>query len=438
MKTSTNSLQKKIESKTAVVGVIGMGHIGLSILDACAKKSFPLVGYDIDVKKAELLKTKEGYPDYLLLNKLYQHMKKGKFTPSSNPAILKEADIIIISVPLPLDVHHIPNESLLLDAFHKVLENLKKDQLIILQSSTYPGMTEKVLLPLLETSGLKVGKDIFLAYVPETFDIGNKEFPFHKIPRIVGGITPKCLKLAQLLYQKIGCEVLACSSTKIPEAAKLLQNTYRMINICLINELKIMFDRMGIDVWEVIQAASTKPFGFQFFYPSAGAGGDCIPVCPSYLIWEAKETGGPTSLMELSETINESVPQYVVEKCLYALSLQKKSINSAKVLVLGVAYKKNVNDIRHAPSLKVLSLLNELNAEVSYHDFYVKELSHIAKFPNIDMKSIELDYKKLKQYDLVVIITDHTEYNWKKIEKESALVVDTCNVIDANEKVIKA
>ena len=427
IKKNSSTLIEKIASKEAVIGVIGLGYIGLSLLDAFKKLNFPLVGYDTDVKRVEMLKNKKSYISHLTLEGLFSQGEK-RFEPSSDPDILQKADVIVISVSSGLDDHQTPNLSNLRQTFELVLKSLKKDRLIILQSSTYPGMTENELLPILEQSHLKIGKDFYLAYVPEVFDIGNKDFTFTQIPRIMGGITPACLETAKLLYETIGCQVVPCSSPSIAESAKLLQNSYRLLNISFINEMKIMFDGMGIDVWEVIKAANTKPFGFTAFHPSAGAGGDCIPVSPAYLIWEAKETAGPTTLLETAEHINNTIPNYVVDKIIQGLARKKKSINGAKVLVLGIAYKKDINDIRLAPALKILSLLNKNQAKTYYNDPYVKEISAHHKYPDLNLKSVPLIYEQLTFYDAVVIVTDHSNYDWEKIVANSQLVVDTRNV----------
>lgn len=442
MKKKPSILIEKIASNEAVIGVIGMGYIGLSLLDAFEKSNFPLIGYDIDAKKVEALKNKNSYISHLTLKGLFTLMDKKRFKASSDARILQRADVIVISVPSALDEHQTPNLSNLRHAFQEVVKYMKKDLLVILQSSTYPGMTEQELLPLLEQTHLKAGKDFYLAYVPEVFDIGNKDFTFIQIPRIMGGITPACLEAAKLLYEKIGCTVVPCSSPSIAESAKLLQNSYRLLNISFINEMKVMFDGMGIDVWEVIKAANTKPFGFTAFHPSAGAGGDCIPVSPAYLIWEARETAGPTTLLETAEHINNTIPNFVVDKLIQGLARKKKCINGAKILVLGIAYKKDINDIRLASGLKILSLLKKKQAVIHYNDPYVAEIPPIHQYPDLHLKSESLDYEKLSYYDAVVIITDHSDYDWEKIVANSQLVVDTRNVTATingpKENVIKA
>lgn len=435
----SSSLESKINAYEATIGVVGMGFTGLTLLDAFGQKGFSLVGYDRDAKRVQMLKNKEPFYNFTATGLLFQLIDQKKFEPSSDPDILSKADVIIISVSTGLDSHHNPDFSPIRSAFETVAAHLNKGQLIIVQSTVYPGATEDELLPLLQKTGLKVGQDFFLANVPEISDPGQLDHPFSAIPRIIGGVTPACQKLAELLYKKVGCAVFGCSKPRISEAAKILQNTYRLVNISLINEMKIMFDRMGIDVWEVIKAASTKPFGFTPFYPSPGVGGDCIPVVSVYLTWKAREADGPTSLIDLAETINYSIPYYVVEKVIEGLAHRKLSIEGAKILVLGVGYKKDVNDLRESASLKILSLLKQKKAEIFYHDPYIEELPPLAKYPDLKMKSSPLD--QLHTYDAVVIATDHSTYDFAKIVKESRLVIDTRNVTadlpEAKNKVIK-
>lgn len=443
MKNSTISqLEKKIASKKAVIGVIGMGYIGLSLLEAFGAAGYPLVGFDLNENKIQMLKKKKSYLNFMDLKILFKMIDKKLFKPSSDSSILKDADVIVISVSTSLDRYHVPNLTQLWAAFKTVCKYIRKGQLIILQSSTYPGTTEEELLPLLENSHLKVGKDIFLAHVPEVADIGNPNYSFTQVPRIVSGITSACRKIAGILYSSIGCQIVPCSSTRVAESAKLLQNAYRLVNISFINEMKVMFDRMNIDVWEVINAAKSKPFGFTAFEPGPGIGGDCIPIAPLYLIWKAKVTEGPTTILEQAAHVNESIHIYVFNKIVQGLNQQKKSINGAKILILGVGYKENVNDIRESAALKLLFLLKEMRAEAFYNDPYVPEIANIPGYPNLNMKSVQLIYEDLHLYDAVVIITAHSSYNWGKIAQHSSLIIDTRNVMVGNKnhkkKVIKA
>jgi UDP-N-acetyl-D-glucosamine dehydrogenase len=436
-------LEEKIADHTAVIGVIGMGYIGLSLLDVFGKQGFPLVGYDLSQERVEMLKKAECYYNFLPLQDLFSLLKSQRFIPSSDPAILEKADILILSVPTPLDNYQLPNFSHLRQAFQTTATYLKKGGLVVLQSTTYPGTTEEELLPLLEKSGWKVGQDFYLAHAPEISDIGNPQYSFNQVPRLVSGVTASCLKRVTLLYEKIGCHVETCPSTRVAEAAKILQNTYRLVNISLVNEMKIMFERMGIDIWDVIAAAAVKPFGFTPFYPSPGVGGDCIPVVPSYLSWKARQTDGPTSLMDLANTINGTIPYYVVDKVMEALSRHHKGLDGAKVLLLGVGYKKDVNDLRESASLKILSLLKQKKADLHYHDPLVPKLLPSARYPDLKMDSIPLVYEKLSSFDAVIIATDHSTYDWNKIATFSPLVIDTRNVMkdvspQYKKKVVKA
>lgn len=427
-KESVNELKQKIMNKSAVIGVIGLGYIGLSLLDSFGAAGFSLVGYDYDVERMKTLNKKESYLNFQDMSRLFNLMDQKRFKASSDPKILENADVLIISVPTSIDRYGTPNLSNLRAAFQTVLSHQKKQQLIVLQSSTYPGTTREELLPILTKSHLKVGIDFYLAHAPEIADIGNPQFDFMQVPRIVSGITPACVKMVSLLYQYIGCKIVPCSSTEVAEAAKLLQNSFRLINISFINEMKILFDRMNIDVWEVIEAAASKPFGFMPFYPSPGIGGDCIPIAPLYLVWKAKVNGGPTTMLEDAKRINLEMPHYVISKLIQGLNLRKKTIRDSKILVLGLGYKKDVNDIRESPALKILPILKNMLADVSYHDPFIKKLTSLPEYPDFYMESIKLDYQTLHLYDAVMILTDHSEYDWNSIAKHSELVIDTRNI----------
>lgn len=423
-----NELERKIIEKKAVIGVIGLGNIGLSLLDAFGRAGFPLVGYDVSVEKMKMLQNRESYLNYMDMSHLFEMMDQNRFRPSSDPKILENADVLIISVPTSIDRYGTPNLTNLRAAFQTVATYLKKQQLVILQSSTYPGTTREELLAMLLKSKLDVGIDFYLAHVPEIADIGNQDFVFVQMPRIVSGITPSCLKLVSLVYENISSKIIPCSSTEVAEAAKLLQNAFRLINISFINEMKMLLDTLNIDVWEVIAAAATKPFGFMPFYPSPGIGGDCIPIAPFYLVWKAKASGGPTSMLDDAGRINDSMPHYVINKLIYGLNLKKKTIRDSKILILGVGYKKDVNDIRESVALKIIPILKTMLANVEYNDPYVKTLLHFPEYPELTMDSVDFTNDTLKKYDAVVILTDHTSYDFANIVKHSNLVVDTRNV----------
>lgn len=435
------TLETNLNSKKAKVGVIGMGYIGLSLLEAFGKAGYNIVGYDYNAEKMKLINKKKSYLNFMDLKPLFTLMDKKKFKASSDPKILHDADVLVISVPTTLDMHGTPDLSNLRSAFQTVYHHLKKGQLIVLQSSTYPGTTKEELLPILAESHLKVGKDFYLAHVPEVADIGNPKFNFSEVPRIVSGITPTCRKMAKILYEQIGCKVFLASSTEVAEAAKMVQNAFRLVNISFINEMKVLFDKMGIDVWEVIDAAASKPFGYMPFYPSPGVGGDCIPIAPFYLVWKAKITEGPTTLLEQAGHINKTMPLFVFNKVIQGLNRKKQTIAGAKILVLGIGYKRDVNDVRESASLKLLPLLKKMRADVAYHDPYVAEIANFPEYPSLHLKSIDLDYRKLDHYDAVIIITDHSCYDWNQIVENSKLIIDTRNVTKgikgAKSKVIK-
>jgi UDP-N-acetyl-D-glucosamine dehydrogenase len=437
-----SELGEKIDQSKAVIGVIGLGYIGLSLLDVFGKAGFSLRGYDKDPDRINSLLNHQNPTNYLDLDNLFHLMEIDSFKISSEDNILENCDVLIICVPTTLDEYHIPDLSCLRKAFQTVYKYSKSHQLIVLQSSTYPGSTEEELFPLLDNKDLTVGKDYFLAHVPEVADIGNPKFEFADVPRIVSGVTPSCLKMVEKLYIKIGCQIVPCSSPKVAESAKLLQNTFRLINISFINEMKIMFDHMGIDIWEVIKVASSKPFGFVPFYPGPGIGGDCIPIDPFYLMWKAQLTNGPTTLIEQAGHINESMPGYVVNKTIQALSTQNKSISGSKLLFLGVCYKEDVNDIRASPSLKVIATAMNMGADVFFHDPYVDEIENLPQFPDINLKSIEFDYDDLSNYDAVVVLVSHYFYEWDKILDNSKLIIDTKNISNSyqgdHSKIIKA
>lgn len=437
-------LEKKISSKEAIIGVIGMGCIGISLLDAFGRAGFSLAGYDYASNTIEMLKKRENHLNFIDMKPLFALADIKRFIFSDDPDVLKKADVVIICAPTSLDIHRTPDLSNLRAAFQTVAKHLKKDQLIVLQSSTYPGTTEEELLPIIKKSPFKVGEDIFIAYVPEVIDFGNPNYSSTQVPRIVSGITPACRKMGELLYAQLGCKIVSSPSTKVAEAAKLLQNAYRLINISFINEMKILFDQMGIDIWEVIEAAASKPFGFTPFYPGPGIGGECISIMPIYLIWQAKIKNGPTSLLERAEHVNDAMPVYVLNKIIFSMNLRGTAIKNAKILILGVCYKKDVNDTRESPALKILPLLEEMGADISYHDPYVKKITlhHCPKTHDTHLKSTALDYDALKSYDAVVILTDHSVYDWEKIVTQSQLVIDTRNAVahvkGSKKNVVKA
>ncbi len=453
-------LLKKIEAKSAVVGIIGLGYVGLPLGLEFANKGFRVIGFDIDEKKIPILNSGKSYIKHINEARIKKGVESGKFNATSDFSLLSSCDCIIICVPTPLDEHHEPDLKYIVNSGKTVAKYLKKGQLIVLESSTYPGTTEEILLPMFERVGgelsvisseqqvstqqpttYKVGKDFYLAFSPEREDPNNPDFNTATIPKVIGGITPECLKIAKALYDNVIIKTVPVSSPRTAEATKLLENIYRSINIALVNELKMVFDRMNIDVWEVIEAAKTKPFGFHAFYPGPGLGGHCIPIDPFYLTWKAKEYDMNTKFIELAGEINTHMPYYVVEKTMEALSRNGKPLNGAKVLILGASYKKDIDDMRESPTLKLIEILREKGAEVDYNDPLVTKLPPTRKY-KFDMDSVDLTKENLSRYDVVLLSTDHTYYkdNSKFIIQNSKLIVDSRNVFSnsGSEKVFKA
>lgn len=430
----------KIKNNSAKIGVIGLGYVGLPLVIEFCKKGFHVTGFDVDPKKVEALKKGKSYIKHIS-SKLIADCAKS-FTPTADFSKLSDMDCIIICVPTPLNKYREPDMTYVFNTTATLAKYLRRGQLISLESTTYPGTTDEDMRAILEKTGLKAGKDFYLAFSPEREDPNNKDFSTSTIPKVVGGYTPKCLKVAKALYDTIVIKTIPVSSTKVAEATKLLENIYRAVNIALVNELKMLFDRMGIDVWEVIDAAKTKPFGFQAFYPGPGLGGHCIPIDPFYLTWKAKEYDFSTRFIELAGEVNTNMPYYVVRKASDALNSSKKALNGSKILVLGVAYKKDVDDKRESPALKIMELLQSEGATVQYHDPFVPHCKSLRHYPEIDMASTKLTSQTLKKADLVLLVTDHSALDYSFIEKYARLIVDSRNVFEKNgiysKKITKA
>ena len=439
-------LLKKINNKTAVVGIIGLGYVGLPLGLEFAFKGFNVTGFDVDERKIPLLNSGKSYIKHIKEDRIKKAVESKKFEATSDFSRLTKCDAIIICVPTPLDEHREPDMTYIINSGKAVAQYLRKGQLVVLESSTYPGTTEEVLLPMFEESPfnspfakggneekMKVGEDFYLAFSPEREDPNNPDFNTATIPKVIGGVTAKCMEVTKALYDNVIVKTVPVSSPKAAEATKLLENIYRSVNIALVNELKMVFDRMDIDVWEVIEAAKTKPFGFQAFYPGPGLGGHCIPIDPFYLTWKAREYDINTRFIELAGEINTSMPYYVVEKTMEALNLNKMSLNGAKVLILGASYKKDIDDMRESPTLKLIEILRDKGAEVDYNDPYVPKLPPSRKY-KYDMSSVELTEKNLQKYDLVLLSTDHTYYKEKAefIIQHSKLIIDTRNAFKIN------
>ena len=431
----------KIKNKSVKVGIVGMGYVGLPLGLAFAAKKINVLGFDLDDKKVRLLMQGKSYIKHINGNKIKDAIKSGKLKATTDFSRLPEVDAIIICVPTPLDEHREPDMSYVVNTAKTIAKYLRKGQLVTLESTTYPGTTDEILKPLFENAAkagknkFKVGKDFYLAFSPEREDPNNQDFSTVTIPKVVGGVTPKCLKIAQALYDLVIIKTIPVSSTKAAEASKLLENIYRSINIAMVNELKMVFDRMNIDIWEVIAAASTKPFGFKPFYPGPGLGGHCIPIDPFYLTWKAREFEINTKFIELAGEINTHQPYYVVERSMEVLNKFKKTLNGSKVLILGAAYKKDIDDMRESPSLKLIEIYREKGAKVEYSDPLIPILPKTRKY-NYNMKSVNLTKEKLKSFDLVVLSTDHSIFDYKFIALNSKVIVDSRNAFES--KGIKA
>ena len=419
-------LLNKIKNRRATVGVIGLGYVGLPLIIEFGKAGFKVIGFDSDADKIRSLYGGRSYIKHIPSREIKALNKNGRFSATTDFSLLSDTDCIVVCVPTPLTKHREPDLSYVLKTTETIAKHLREGQLVVLESTTYPGTTDEDMRPLLESTGLKAGKDFHLAFSPEREDPNNKSFSTRTIPKIVGGYTKSCLRIANALYSTVMEKTVPVSSTKVAEAAKLLENIYRAVNIALVNELKVLFDRMGIDVCEVIDAAKTKPFGFQAFYPGPGLGGHCIPIDPFYLTWKAREYGFSTKFIELAGEINTSMPHYVVEKVIDALNKNGTSIKSAKILVLGLAYKKDVDDTRESPSLKLIELLREKGARVDYNDPYIPKTRKMRSY-DLKMRSVPLTKNTLKRYDCVVIATDHSGYDYEMIVENAKVVVDTRN-----------
>ncbi|GIV46258.1 MAG: UDP-N-acetyl-D-glucosamine dehydrogenase [Ignavibacterium sp.] len=433
-------LVEKINNKSAIVGIVGLGYVGLPLALEFANKGFKTIGFDIDEKKIPILNSGQSYIKHIGSQKVKQAVDSKKFEATSDFSRLKETDAIIICVPTPLNEHREPDMTFIENSGKVIAKYLRKGQFVSLESSTYPGTTEEILQPLFEDAPIvqgignkkfEVGKDFYLAFSPEREDPNNPKYSTATIPKVVGGVTPACLEIALALYNQVIVKTVPVSSPRVAEATKLLENIYRSINIALVNELKMVFDRMNIDVWEVIEAASTKPFGFQAFYPGPGLGGHCIPIDPFYLTWKAREYDINTKFIELAGEINTLMPYYVVEKAAEVLNKHKKSLNGSKVLILGASYKKDIDDMRESPSLKLIEILHEKGAEVDYHDPYVPKLFKTRKY-NYDMHSVELSKENISKYDLVLLSTDHSNFDYKFISENAKLILDTRNAFRKN------
>jgi UDP-N-acetyl-D-glucosamine dehydrogenase len=433
--------EKKIESRKVVVGVLGLGYVGLPLAREFASAGLKVVGFDVDEKKVETLNSGRSIIKHVPHSQVKQMVSQGLFTATTRMSRLGTVNAVLICVPTPLTENREPDMQFVIGSTETIAKYLQPGQLIVLESTTYPGTTSELMRPILERNGLRAGKDFHLAYSPEREDPGNKDFTTATIPKVVGGLTKACCEMACQLYGAAIVRTVPVSSLEAAEAAKILENIYRCVNIAMVNELKVVFDKMGIDVWEVIHAASTKPFGFKAFYPGPGLGGHCIPIDPFYLTWKARQYGMPTRFIELAGEINTGMPRYVVTKTMEALNEHKKSLKGSRVLVLGLAYKKDIDDLRESPSIELIELLREKGAKVDYNDPYISK-THRQRKHDLKMTSKKLSPKMLAGYDVVLISTDHSDYDYKWIAKNARLVVDTRNAMGGiartGRKVVKA
>lgn len=437
MNLTFKQLAKKISTRRAKIAVIGLGYVGLPLVVAFVKKGFSVLGVDLNESRVGTLRRGKSYIEDIPAEDIRQGLRQGRLSVASDAELLGSVDAVIICVPTPLNRVKDPDLSFILSATESVGKHLKKGQLIILESTTYPGTTEEIVLPALERSGMKVGRDFFLCFSPERIDPGNKKFPLVKITKVVGGITPRCTEMGLKLYGSVMDRVIPVSSARTAEMAKLLENTFRIVNIGLVNELAQVADKLGVNIWEAVQAASTKPFGYMPFYPGPGIGGHCIGVDPLYLSWKARMQGVDLHFIELARRINAQMPRFVVERAAQILNAHaKKAVSGSKILILGVAYKRDVSDTRESPAFEIIHELRHLGAQVAYHDPHVPGV----KNEEFELRSEPLTRANLRSKDLVIVTTDHSRLNYRLVAREARLVFDTRNISHPafrSEKVVR-
>jgi UDP-N-acetyl-D-glucosamine dehydrogenase len=418
-----NELIHKLSQKTAVIGVVGLGYVGLPLVQRYCEVGYKVVGFDIDQAKVDALMQRRSYIEHISSNSISVSVDKG-FEPTTDFSRAAEVDALILCVPTPLNKYREPDLSYVLNTTDSLLPYLRSGQILSLESTTYPGTTDEELKPRIESRCLRVGQDIFLVFSPEREDPGNSQFSTKTIPKVCGGFSSACLEVGLALYEQVIDHVVPVSSTRAAELTKLLENIHRAVNIGLVNEMKVVADRMGIDIHEVIRAAATKPFGFVPYYPGPGLGGHCIPIDPFYLTWKAREYGVNTRFIELAGEINAAMPDYVISKIAAALNSSRKAINGSRVLVLGIAYKKNVDDMRESPSVMLMEKLRDQGALIAYSD------PHIPVFPKLrehrfDLSSLELTPEVLASFDCVLLATDHDKFDYMSIKRHACLIVDS-------------
>lgn len=425
-----NQILKKIENKSAVIGIVGLGYVGLPLMLAYTAKGYKTIGIDIDQSKVDELMNGRSYIDHISEDEIGDAVERGLFEATVDFKKVAEVDAIILCVPTPLDVHFEPDLSYVTGTMDMVAPNLREGQMVSLESTTYPGTTEEELRPRIEARGFEIGKDAFLVYSPEREDPGNAHFSSKNIPKVVGGSTDACADVGKALYEAAISEVVLVDSTQVAEFTKLLENIYRCVNIGLVNELKTVADEMGIDIWKVIDAAATKPFGFKPFYPGPGLGGHCIPIDPFYLTWKAREYGVHTRFIELAGEINRGMPDYVIRRTMEALNGRKKAVNGSKILLMGLAYKENVDDMRESPTFELMDLLEEQGADIDYYDPHITEVGPTREHMNrCGMKSIQWSKEKVSGYDAVLIATNHEAFDLVQLSEYADLIIDTRNAL---------
>lgn len=419
------ALERKIVSREALIGVIGLGYVGLPLAVTFARSGFKVYGIDIDGKRVARIKRGESYILDVPREELAEARRDRRFEATTDFGVIRKLDAVIICVPTPLYKTREPDVSYIVAAVENIKRHMKRGQIIVLESTTYPGTTDEVMLPVLESTGLKEGKDFYLAFSPERVDPGNERYKTANTPKIIGGVSRRSTAIAKLLYEQVIETVVPVSSAKVAEMVKLLENTFRIVNIGLVNEIMLMSNRLGINVWEVIDAAKTKPYGFMPFYPGPGVGGHCIPVDPIYLSWKARVHGFEARFIDLASHVNSQMPHYVVKKAGEALNARRKPVKGSRILILGVAYKKDIKDLRESPALEIIELFKKKGALVSYSDPYFPYL----KIGDINLKGVCLTGETLRRADCVVIATDHTGVDYPAVARSARLVVDTRNVL---------
>lgn len=434
------NIRDKILKKNVVTGIVGMGYVGLPLAMAAVKKGMKVIGFDIDKEKIKFLNNGINYIKHLDKKDFKEFCESEKFQASSDFSKLKDVDVIVVCVPTPLTKNKDPELKYIISTTETIAKILRKRQLIILESTTYPGTTDELMKNMLEKTGFKEGEDFYLAFSPEREDPGRKDYTTTTTPKVVGGVSKISGELATIFYSLFIDKVVPVKNARTAEATKLTENIFRAVNIALVNELKIIYDRMGIDIWDVLDAASTKPFGFMRFNPGPGWGGHCIPLDPFYLTWKAKEYGLNSNFIEHAGEINRKMPEYVIEKLNLGLNYKKRCVKDSKILLIGVAYKKDIDDPRESPAFEIIELLLNLGAKVSYYDPYIFELPKMREWPKLPkLKSVQITSKKIANYDAVIIVTNHSNVDYDLIQKNANLIIDTRGVYKMSHKnVLKA